>query len=124
MASERASNSVGNLILHLSGNVRQWIVASIGGTSFERCRDAEFSERGPIPKEELIVRIERAISDADVVIASLDDAKLLDVHTIQKYDVTALQATYHVVEHFSYHLGQILYIYKLRTGSDPRFYEL
>jgi uncharacterized damage-inducible protein DinB len=118
-----ASNSAGNLILHLSGNVRQWIVAAIGGARFDRNRDLEFSERGPVSKAELISKIERAIADADGVIAALEHDSLLRTHTVQKYHVTALQSIYHVVEHFSYHLGQILYIYKLRTASDPEFYE-
>jgi uncharacterized damage-inducible protein DinB len=118
-----ASNSVGNLILHLSGNVRQWIGHSIGGIPFERNRDREFSEQGPTSKDELISRIQDAVAEAESVIRSLPQEGLLGIHRIQKYDVTALQAIYHVVEHFSHHLGQILYIYKLRTGVDPKFYE-
>jgi uncharacterized damage-inducible protein DinB len=116
------SNSAGNLVLHLCGNVRQWIVKSIGGASFERDRDAEFAARGPVPKEELMASIRTAVGEADRVLESLAAEKLLEQHAIQTYTSSGLQAIYHVVEHFSYHLGQILYIYKLRTGADPGFY--
>jgi uncharacterized damage-inducible protein DinB len=116
------SNSVGNLVLHLCGNVRQWIVKSVGGGSFDRDRDAEFAARGPVPKAELISSIRSAVREADAVLASLPHERLLQQHVIQTYTSSGLQAIYHVVEHFSYHLGQILYIYKLRTGTDPGFY--
>jgi len=119
-----ASNSIGNLMLHLSGNVRQWIVASIGGEAFQRNRDAEFSEKGPLPRAVLVERLKTGLQDVDQVLAALESNRLVQQVTIQKYDVSVLQAVYHVVEHFSYHLGQILYIYKLRTGTDPRFYDL
>lgn len=118
------SNSVGNLILHLSGNLRQWIVSSVGGAEFKRDRDSEFTTRGPIPKAELIARLEQTVREVDAVIGSLKSERLLQRLKIQKYEVSVLQAVYHVVEHFSYHLGQILYIYKTRTGTDPRFYDL
>jgi uncharacterized damage-inducible protein DinB len=116
------SNSAGNLILHLCGNVRQWIVASIGGAKIQRDRDSEFAARGPISRPELLANLKQALEEVDVVLAQLDSGRLLNRLQIQKYDVSTLQAVYHVVEHFSYHLGQILYIYKLRSGLDPSFY--
>jgi len=115
------SNSVGNLVLHLCGNLKQWIVGSVGGGSFVRDRDAEFARRDPVSKSELIANIQSAVSEADKVLAALPENRLLQHCSIQTYDASALQAIYHVVEHFSYHLGQILYIYKLRTGTDPAF---
>jgi len=117
-----ASNSVGNLILHLAGNMRQWIVGALSGAGFVRDRDAEFAARGPIPRQELASMIQNAVADVDRVLESLPPDRLLERHRIQKYDVTALQAIYHVVEHFSYHLGQIVYVYKLTTAADPGFY--
>jgi uncharacterized damage-inducible protein DinB len=116
------SNSAGNLVLHLCGNLRQWIVKSVGGGDFNRDRDAEFAARGPLPKAELIAAIRAAVAEADRVLETLPRERLLEHHVIQTYTSSGLQAIYHVVEHFSYHLGQILYIYKLRTGADPGFY--
>lgn len=116
------SNSVGNLILHLCGNVKQWIVNSMGGGRFERDRDAEFASRGPVLKIELIASIRAALSEVDRVLETLPANVLIERHSIQTYNTSGLQAIYHVVEHFSYHLGQILYIYKMRTGKDLGFY--
>ncbi len=116
------SNSVGNLVLHLCGNVRQWIVATIGGAKFQRDRNAEFSTRDPIPKAELIARIRSAVQEVDDVLEKLPANRLMVHYMVQTYNPTGLHAIYHVVEHFSYHLGQILYVYKLRTGADPGFY--
>lgn len=117
------SNSIGNLVLHLCGNVRQWVVSSIGGTAFKRDRDGEFAARGPVPKAELMADLKRAVFEVDQTLAGLESGRLLDRLKIQGYDVSILQAVYHVVEHFGYHLGQILYIYKMRTGVDPSFYK-
>jgi len=116
------SNSVGNLILHLCGNMKQWILTSMGERRYERDRDAEFSERGPLPKAQLLATIDRTVFEVDKLLAHLPASTLLERFPVQVYNTSRLQAIYHVVEHFSYHLGQILYIYKLRTGKDPGFY--
>jgi len=116
------SNSVGNLVLHLRGNLKQWVVASLGGQSFRRERDAEFATRERVSRAELISGIEAAIAEVESVLVNFPTAQLLVRYQVQVYQVSALQAAYHVVEHFSYHLGQILYIYKLQTAIDPGFY--
>src|SRR4029450_9081536 len=84
------SNSVGNLILHLCGNLRQWIVASLGGVEFNRDRDAEFAARGPVAKAELLDNLKLAVNAVDGVLATFDTAKLLNRVNIQKYEVSAL----------------------------------
>lgn len=116
------SNSVGNLILHLCGNMRQWIVNSLGSGTFERNRDGEFASRGPVARAELIARMRATMEEVDAVLQNVPPGGLLRRYPIQTYSTSGLQAIYHVVEHFSYHLGQILYIYKMRTGKDPAFY--
>src|SRR5438128_1037910 len=118
------SNSIGNLILHLSGNVRQWIVSGLGGAADSRDRDAEFAHREVISREELITKLKQTLGDADAALAKFDVEKLLDRQSIQGYDVLALEAILHVVEHFSMHAGQIIYITKLLTSSDLHFYDL
>jgi uncharacterized damage-inducible protein DinB len=119
-----ASNSAGNLVLHLCGNVRQWIVSNLGGTDFKRERDLEFSERGPIPRNKLVAQLRRTVRDASRVLARLSDDSLAQKHTIQGLHVNGLEAVYHVVEHFSYHTGQIIYITKLKRSRDLRFTRL
>lgn len=115
------SNSVGNLVLHLCGNMRQWIIGGVAGGDMQRDRPAEFSERGPIPVHELIRKLDATLNDVDQALARLASDALEHRINVQRYDVSKLQAIYHVVEHFSYHLGQILYVYKLRKGKGPGF---
>lgn len=112
-----ASNSIGNLILHLSGNVRQWIVGGVGRRPNERNRQQEFDEREAIPKEQLLERLRGVLHEADEVLASLTEADLTEPRRIQGHDTTVLKAIYHVVEHFSTHTGQILWIVKSQLGA-------
>lgn len=120
----QTDNSIGNLMLHLEGNISQWVCQHLGEQEFQRDRDAEFSERAQIPKEELLTHLRSAIMDADAVLETLSEKKMLHQYTIQKYTVTGLEAVLHVTEHCSYHTGQIVYITKLRTGQDLKFYDL
>lgn len=118
------ANSAGNLVLHLAGNVRQWIVSGIGGKPDARDRNSEFSERGPVARMELVGRIVSAVRDADAALAAFEPSRLMESRRIQVYDVTCLDAVSHVVEHFAQHLGQVIYITKLRRRIDLKFYDL
>ena len=118
------SNSIGNLLLHLSGNMRQWIVCGVGGAPDNRDRDSEFAQRDSIPRDELLAGLKQTLSEADAALAKFDTGKLLDRYSIQGCDVTALAAIFHVVEHFSMHVGQIVYITKQLTAEDMHFYDL
>jgi uncharacterized damage-inducible protein DinB len=113
-----ASNSIGNLLLHLCGNVRQWIVGGVGGRDIERDRQREFDERKHLPAGELLARIKSVVAEADAVIAGLDAETLTSGRQIQGYDVNVLTAVYHVVEHFGMHTGQIIFLSKMRGGRD------
>lgn len=117
------SNSIGNLLLHLSGNARQWIVSGLGGAPDKRERQTEFDERSPISKRELLSRLQETIGEVDSVLAQLDPNQLLIRHEIQGSNVTALEAIFHVVEHFSMHTGQIILLTKLLAKKDLRFYD-
>ena len=122
--SNPQSNSVGNLLLHLSGNVRQWIIVGLGGATDTRDRDAEFAQRDAIPCDELIGRLKQTLREADGTLAALDPERLLEKVRIQGLEVSVLEAILHVVEHFSMHAGQIIYITKLLSASDLHFYDL
>jgi uncharacterized damage-inducible protein DinB len=113
-----ASNSIGNLLLHLCGNVRQWIVGGVGGREVERDRRREFDEREHLPAGELLTRIKSVVAEADAVLAGLDAETLQAERRIQGHDVNVLAAVYHVVEHFGMHTGQIIFLSKTRGGRD------
>lgn len=116
------SNSIGNLILHLNGNVRQWLVSSFKHLEDTRERPAEFRERQAIPSRVLLEKLDTTMNEASEVLASLTEADLLTTFNIQGYTVSGLEAVYQVVEHFGMHYGQILYIAKLLRGEDLGFY--
>ncbi len=118
----KESNSIGNLLLHLEGNVREWIVGGVGKLSFERVRQQEFDERRMISRAELIERLRKIVAEADAVLANTDAAILTERRQIQGRDVTVLRAIYHVVEHFSMHAGQIFMLTKMRTERDLKLY--
>ena len=117
------SNSIGNLLLHLSGNVRQWIVVGLGGSPDTRDRDAEFAQREIITKDELIKGLRQTLNEADQTLATFDSNRSLERFTIQKADVSALAAIFHVVEHFSMHTGQIIMLTKMFAAIDLEFYD-
>jgi uncharacterized damage-inducible protein DinB len=120
----KASNAAGNIILHLCGNVRQWIVSGLGGAQDVRVREKEFSERGPVPRQMLITQLKTTVGQACEVIDRLTAEKLLQEYRIQGYRVSGLTAILHVYEHFAYHAGQITYLTKLTHGKDLRFTRL
>ena len=119
-----ASNSIGNLMLHLAGNARQWIVSGVGGAPDVRDRQSEFDRRAPVPVTDLIDLLEQTIADVDRVLAALTPADLHTRRTIQANDVTVLEAVYHVVEHFSMHTGQIILLAKADQADRVRFYDM
>jgi uncharacterized damage-inducible protein DinB len=117
------SNSVGNLLLHLAGNVRQWIVAGVGGASDTRNRASEFDARNGADAATLLAALDAVLDDADAVLAELTGVDLATTRTIQGRDVEVLEAVFHVVEHFSGHVGQIVLIAKMHSPGAIRFYE-
>jgi len=136
------SNSVGNLLLHLSGNARQWIVAGVGGGDDARERQAEFDAgtaraggavaspppgavaSSPPGAAELLARLRVTLAEVDAVLARLEPRALLERRRIQGLDdVVVLDAVFHVVEHFSMHTGQIIMLTKMITAGGLNFYD-
>jgi hypothetical protein len=118
-----ASNSIGNLVLHLNGNVRQWLVASFNQQDDTRDRPAEFAGRDRIPAPALLDRLAATMDEAAQVLARLTADDLAAPMQIQGYNVTGLAAVYQVVEHFGLHYGQIVYITKMLQARDLGFYK-
>ena len=115
-------NAIGNLILHLAGNVRQWILGGVGGQHHIRDRDGEFTAREEFTTQELKGHLRSTVDAAVTLIRTLPPERLVEPITVQGYRVTVLEAILHVVEHFSGHAGQIIFAVKFLTGEDLGFY--
>lgn len=120
--SRDEQNSIGNLLLHLAGNVRQWIVSGVGGAPDVRRRAEEFAERGPIPKGELLDRLQRVLAEADTVLARLGPAELVENHRIQGFDTTVTSAVLHSVTHFCGHSQEIISLTRQQLGEAYQFH--
>ena len=117
-----ASNSIGNLLMHLNGNVQQWLVTPFSQSEDVRDRPAEFRQRDVVPAAELVARLGATLERASQVLARLTEADLLAPLAIQGYETTGLGAVCHVVEHFGLHYGQVIYITKMLRSADLGFY--
>jgi hypothetical protein len=116
-----AMNSVGNLLLHLAGNVRQWIVAGVGGATDNRNRPAEFSERGPIPKADLLRKLGAVIAEAKKAMIGRAPEDWMRIRRIQAHDVTGFAAALHSVAHFRGHTLEIIHMTRAQLGDRYRF---
>ena len=114
-------NAIGNLILHLCGNVRQYIGFGVASLPDVRVRDREFSARGGMEIEDLKQRLQATVRDAVDAIAAVPVERLTKATHVQGRDWTVLEAIYQVVDHFSTHTGQIVFATKLWTGADLGF---
>jgi hypothetical protein len=115
-------NSLTNIILHLCGNIRQWIISAAGDTPDTRNRPAEFSRRQPLPKHELLSRLQKTIAEADAVVAALTAAKLLEKRRIQAVETTVLGAIFDCVAHLQGHTHQIVYITRFILREKYKFH--
>jgi uncharacterized damage-inducible protein DinB len=116
--AHETNNSVGNLLLHLTGNLQQFVLATIGGAQDTRNKDLEFAARDRTSKEILISELHRTLIESDRILAQFDPSRLLDLTKLQNRERPLLEVIAIVVEHFALHTGQIIYIMKLRTGKD------
>lgn len=114
--------SIGNLILHLCGNARQWILSGLGGRADNRNRDQEFIVQTNIKKAELVFLLESVKVNIRQTLEELKDADISRKYSIQGFDVTGFSAMIHVIEHFSYHTGQITTLTKWLTNKKTDYY--
>jgi hypothetical protein len=114
-------NSIQNIIIHLCGNLRQWIVHGVGAAPDDRNRPAEFADRRPIPKFELIGELRSAVAESVAAIQSCPESSLLERRRIQGFETTVLGALFDSVSHFVGHTHQIVYVTRLRLGDRYRF---
>ena len=117
------SNSVGNQVLHLCGNLKQWIISGVGGAPDTRTRDAEFAARGGADKALLASMLTTVIQESVEVIDSLQDAsELTHERNVQVYTHDGIFILVHATEHLSYHCGQIIFQTKALLDVDLDFY--
>jgi len=116
-----ASNSIGNLLVHLAGNLSQWVLEGLGGEPYERHRDAEFAARGGASKAELVARLRATVGRCRAVVAGLGADELARQRRIQGDEPDGYHALFHAVEHMSYHTGQIVLLAKVH-GARVDFY--
>ncbi len=111
-------NAIGNLVLHLEGNARQWIVSALGGQPDIRVRDREFSTESGIGAAELTQKLRNVVDEATAIISSLTTEQLTRIYRIQDRQPSGVEAVLNVVEHFGQHTGQIIFATKNLTGQD------
>lgn len=116
------SNSVGNLLLHLSGNIRQWVISSLGNVEDTRQRDTEFSANSGYSKSELTEKLFSTIEEAKEIIKNINVKEILKERKVQGYSYSGIHIIIHVTEHYSYHTGQIIFWVKLLKDKDLGFY--
>lgn len=117
-----SSNSIGNIILHLCGNIRQYAVSSLGNQPDTRMRDLEFSTQEGFTKDELADRLRSTLEEAIQTIRSLDEESLIKTRTVQGFHLTGIGIIIHVTEHLSYHTGQVAFWVKCLKNKDLGFY--
>lgn len=117
-----SSNSVGNLLLHLCGNITQYVLSGLGDVEDKRERAKEFTSMGGLQKAELFDKLKTVVGAAVEIMRSLNDNDMLTIRSVQGYELSAVGIIIHVVEHYSYHTGQIIFWTKLLKDKDLRFY--
>ena len=116
-----AMNSIGNLLLHLSGNLRQWIIAGLGGAEDVRNRSAEFAEQGLIEREQLLQQLRSTVAQTKDALANLTAADLLRSRRIQGFDVNGLEAIFDSIPHFRGHTQEIVHLTRVQLGNAYQF---
>jgi uncharacterized damage-inducible protein DinB len=112
------SNSIGNLVLHMSGSTRHYLSRGIGQMDYKRDRPAEFSERGPVPKEQLLSIFDETIAQAVSVLDSFETSRFTDPSEEPDYYGTVFEQILGITMHLATHTGQIVYATKLlKQGS-------
>jgi uncharacterized damage-inducible protein DinB len=116
--ANEASNSIGNLLLHMDGSTRMWIISGVGNAPNLRQRQQEFDERKMISRAELAAQLRATVAEADAVLVRVTSDALMERRQVGDVELTVLAAIFHAVEHFSMHTGQVITLTKLRTGKD------
>lgn len=118
-----SSNSIGNLIVHLCGNITQYIISSLGNKEDLRDRDKEFSSQETLSKKTLIEKLTQVTEEAKSVVVAASIKEFIDIRPVQAYSFSGIGNVLHAVEHFSYHTGQIALLTKIMKNKELGFYQ-
>ncbi len=119
--SDPSGNSIGNLALHIGGNLRQWIQAGLDGQPDQRDRPGEFSCQQGKGAQEILAYLASEISDCEIVLRRLQESDLVKPYTIQGFNVNGLQAVNHTITHFVGHTHQVITLTRFQLGSNYQF---
>ena len=119
----QSSNSIGNLILHLCGNITQYAIASLGNKEDQRNRDLEFSTEEGYTKAELLSKLSATVQEAKRIILETSQEEYLRKREVQGFNFSGVGIVIHVTEHYSYHTGQIAFWIKQLKNKDLGFYD-
>jgi hypothetical protein len=114
-------NSIGNLSLHLTGNLRQWAIAGLTGAADERRRPEEFRARGGVSREDLLRDLRTCVAETRTILSKISGEELLRVRTVQGFAVSGMAALWHTVAHFRGHTQEVIGMTRLLLGNDYRF---
>jgi uncharacterized damage-inducible protein DinB len=114
-------NSIGNLVLHLCGNLRQWIIAGVGGAEDIRDRPQEFAEQGPFDRRDLLGKLDETVAEVETVLQSLTASQLLEQRRVQGFQTTGLSAIFDSIAHYKGHSQEIVSMTRTQLGDDYRF---
>jgi uncharacterized protein DUF1572 len=112
-----ASNSVGNMVLHLTGNLNHYLGRGVASSGYKRTRAAEFAEKGPVPREELLRRFEEALGWARRAFERITPESLMDTAELGEESMEIARLVISVTTHFNGHVGQIIYVTKMVKGT-------
>lgn len=115
-------NSIANILLHLSGNIRQWIIAGMNGAIDDRDRPKEFQDRSGAPKDLIWKAFSETLDEARLTLSRMNSASLGIVRKIQGYEVNGVDAIYNSTSHLQGHTQEIIYITRMLLGSSYKFY--
>ena len=121
-APNEKSNSIGNLILHLCGNIRQYAISALGEKKDTRDRPKEFSIKEGPGKESLFDELVNTVAEAISILKNIDEARLTKIYSVQGFSLSGIGIIIHVTEHYSYHTGQIAFWTKQLKNKDLGFY--
>jgi hypothetical protein len=110
-------NSIANLLLHLGGNMTQWILSGVGGEPDHRYRPGEFADRSFAPKAEVLEGFKAVVARVDTLLAEFDETRLLEPRRIQGFEETVLSALWHCLEHLGGHTQEIICLTRMQLGD-------